>query len=1047
MVGFFGYIWRNSRREQIKLIGVVVLSLPFYYLSLDVPRHIISDALQGQAFVGGRDTARLFHLALNLPESFGGPRILFEGIWLDRQSYLFALSGLFLLLVLISGGFKYVINMRKGALGERLLQRLRLDLFSAILRFRPEMLQRIKPPEAATIIKDEVEPIGGFVGDAFVQPVFLAGQALTALAFILVQNVALGLIAASMILVQGAIIPRLRREQIRLGRQRQIESRAFAGKIGEVVETMAEVTNHGTSAVERSQVAQRLERLFGIRYRLYGRKFAVKTLNNLLAQITPFLFYVIGGYFALAGRLDLGQLIAVIAAYRDLPSPVKELIDWDQQRLDVEAKFQQVVEHFALDGDASVETGAGGGDEAACLSATGQIVARGLSVTNPSGDVVLDRLSLSLPLQRHIALSGGASEGAGVLAQLLGGGLSARDGALSIADMPLSLLSAEARGRAIAYLGPEPLILDGSLRDNILYGLRRVAPDTVNPAGWSIDPGRAGAADEAELELKLIEVLRIVGLADAVFRFGLACKLDRGSGSELVAGISAIRARVRAGLAERGIGAAIEPYDPARYTRNATIGENIVFGVPLDSGLVGASLANHELTRRILTDLGLTETLLGIGRRIAATMLEIFADLPPGHVLFEQYSFIAAEDFQEYGDLLGRVEAGTANEADDTRLIGLALLYVEPRHRLGLLDRAVEARILAVRAAFHERAPADPAHAIAFYDPRGYCAAAPVRDNVLFGAVAQDAVVADEAIRDTLAEFGLDAEIYRRGLEQSAGYAGRLLFPAMKTQIALARCLIKQPELLILNNAFGAFGQNEARQILSRIRAAMAGRTVIVAGRDLASDHGYDLHIAFEGARLAAVQGDVGAAPAEDRAGSGQPGSGAAARVDADEIRVLRSVPIFGDLDTARLKLLAFTGERMVFAGGEVLFRQGDEADAAYVLLSGTAEVMIDAGDGGPARVWSLARNAIVGEMGLVTDHPRSATVVATSDVDALKLRKDVFLALLAEFPNMALSVTRLMVERLRDNVAATGRQGPPGGDQLTVKSSVLSKRASRSDA
>ncbi len=65
---------------------------------------------------------------------------------------------------------------------------------------------------------------------------------------------------------------------------------------------------------------------------------------------------------------------------------------------------------------------------------------------------------------------------------------------------------------------------------------------------------------------------------------------------------------------------------------------------------------------------------------------------------------------------------------------------------------------------------------------------------------------ADELIRETLTELGLDEAVYRLGLEQSVGYAGRLLFPAMKAQIALACCLIKQPQLLILNNAFGAFG-------------------------------------------------------------------------------------------------------------------------------------------------------------------------------------------------------------------------------------------------
>ena len=65
--------------------------------------------------------------------------------------------------------------------------------------------------------------------------------------------------------------------------------------------------------------------------------------------------------------------------------------------------------------------------------------------------------------------------------------------------------------------------------DSVTYGLRRVLADAPGTTGWSVDPGRANAADEAELELKLIEVLRIVGLEDSVFRFGLACKLDSGT--------------------------------------------------------------------------------------------------------------------------------------------------------------------------------------------------------------------------------------------------------------------------------------------------------------------------------------------------------------------------------------------------------------------------------------------------------------------------------------------------------------------------------------
>jgi putative ABC transport system ATP-binding protein len=1005
----FPYIWRNSAAEQIKILIVVVLSFPFYYISLDLPRHIISGAIQGKAFSDEKST--IDFLAFNTDISFPifGNLLSFEGFKLDRLSYLFALAGLFLLLILVNGYFKYIINMRKGALGERLLQRLRFDLFSALLSSGPEQRQRLKPSEAASIIKDEVEPIGGFVGDAFIQPVFLGGQAMTALVFIVIQNSLLGVIAALMVLIQAVIVPRLRREQIRLGKQRQIESRSLAGKIGEVVETLSEVSNHGTAAVEQGLVARRLEALFGIRYRLYGRKFAVKALNNLLAQLTPFMFYTIGGYAALTGQLGIGQLVAVIGAYRDLPPPVKELIDWDQQRLDVETKFAQVTEQFALVGPlATADVAASGGME---FRAGGAITAQGLSLVSPTGDRMLDRVSLTLPLCRHIAVSG-AGEGASSFAQLLGGWLAPSDGTLNLGGMPISAMSDDMRGRNLAYVGPEPAIFDGTLRDNILYGLRRPAADAQNPSGWTIDHMAAGAADPAMLDVRLIEVLRTVGLADRVFNYGLASKLGGGQSATLVNHIDALRRKVWAILAERGAEDVVEPYDPHTYARNATIGENVLFGVPNDAEIAGARLASQAFTRSILDELALTEDLSRMGQRIAATMLEIFRDMTPDHVLFEQFSFIGADEFLEYRERLARIDAGLGEHDDEVRFIGLAFLYSEPRHRLGLLDEAVQGRILLARHAFRARATPEMMRVIDFYDPYEYCAAAPLRENLLFGFVAHGAAGAgaraDEAIHDALLAFGLEGEVFRLGLEQPAGYAGRLLFPVVKAQVALARCLIKQPAMLILNNALGSFSQTEAQAILERIRLAMKGRSLIVAGRGADAAGPMDIAVTFDGARLVSLPGQVVPAPAglDEEADA----------TDNAEVRALAAVPIFANLDIARIKLLAFTSERTVFAAGDVLFEQGDESDAAYVIVSGSANVLI-----GPEKqrvlVSQVHHHVIIGEMGIVTGDVRSATILATTELITLKLRKEVFLALMVEFPEMTFSVTRLMVKRLQDNV------------------------------
>ncbi len=1034
MSRLFSYIWSNSRAEQVRILAIVIASLPFYYLSLELPKYIVTDAIQGRAFQDGQSNVQLLGLDLHLPAWLGGARLALDGITLDRLGYLFALSGLFLLLVLVNGGFKYVVNMRKGALGERLLQRLRFDLFSSLLRLSPEAARHIKPSEAATIIKDEVEPIGGFVGDAFVQPVFCGGQALTALAFILIQSPPLGLIAAATVLTQAVIIPRLRREQLRLAKQRQLASRALAGKIGEVVESLGEVANHGTQALERDQIAGRLEALFNIRYRLYGRKFVVKLLNNLIAQAAPFLFYSIGGYYALTGRLDIGQLVAVIAAYRDLPPPIKDLIDWDQQRLDAEAKFQQVTEQFDV-GDLGTNDASSQArpSHAVVLDPDGVIQITGLSVNGSAGDRLLDRVSLTLPLGQSILLSDRTGESAATLAQVLGGRISGYAGVVTLPGRDWTRPDAPAGRRSIAYIGPEPMILDRSLRENIVYGLRRVAGSgdrgdgparETDPGIETLDLSLAGCEDAAGLTHRLIATLRTAGLDDLVFRFGLARRLSPEMAGPIARDISAIRARIRHRLDVLGAADAIEPYDPHRYIGNGSVAENVLFGWPTDPTLTVDRLAEHAFVSDVIERTGLATPLIELGRRIAATMLEIFEGLPPDHMLFEQFAFFPADAFPAYREILARLAGGRPTATDLAQLTGLAMRYCEPRHRLGFLDAALERQIVEVRGAIDREATPDVRKSIAFFNSLQYCDAAPLQDNLLFGAIVPEASFAQErilvAIREALTDLGLVDQVFELGLEHQVGYGGRFLFPAARSAVALARSLIRQPQVLVLNDALGALGQVEAAETLARIQGEMAGRTLIVTGRNLGPVAGIDLQVDFVDARVAAVTKTVSG---EALAVQPTPPAAVLDLRESEDLRALRAVELFAGIDTPRLRLLAFTSTRVTFKAGEKLCRQGDGSDAAYIILSGTADVLIATADGATI-VSIIGQNAIFGEMGIVTGEPRSATIVARSDMTTLRLRKEVFLALLLEFPQIALSITRLMVRRLQDNIAAASGAG-----------------------
>jgi CRP/FNR family cyclic AMP-dependent transcriptional regulator len=133
-----------------------------------------------------------------------------------------------------------------------------------------------------------------------------------------------------------------------------------------------------------------------------------------------------------------------------------------------------------------------------------------------------------------------------------------------------------------------------------------------------------------------------------------------------------------------------------------------------------------------------------------------------------------------------------------------------------------------------------------------------------------------------------------------------------------------------------------------------------------------------------------------------------------EEVEILKGVPIFAKMEPAKLKLLAFTGERMTFAEGQELFHQGDPGDAMYVILSGMADVLIDS-PAGPITVAQLKKNNFVGDMAILGDVPRTATIKAREPLTTLKISKDMFYRLVTEFPQMAIEMMRELAHRLED--------------------------------
>jgi len=217
-------------------------------------------------------------------------------------------------------------------------------------------------------------------------------------------------------------------------------------------------------------------------------------------------------------------------------------------------------------------------------------------------------------------------------------------------------------------------------------------------------------------------------------------------------------------------------------------------------------------------------------------MIELFADLPPDHEIFEQYSFIGAGDLSEFQAILGRAgKAGTLalRPEDRTKLLSLPFKLIAARHRLDILNEALQAKIVEARKVFAADLPAAMRPEIEFFDAARYNAAATVQDNVLFGKIAYGEAAAPTrvpaAITAVLDGLGLRDAIVTIGLDYSCGSGGSRLSLAQRQKAAVARALVKRPDLLILDEATTALDGPTKAKVMEGVREECDGRSLVWA--------------------------------------------------------------------------------------------------------------------------------------------------------------------------------------------------------------------------
>lgn len=1035
--GLFAYILKYSKRQQVVLTILTILSFPFYYLSLDLPKTIINDAISGTKF------------PVDASFEIGGFAI---GLgFLSQVHYLILLCSLFLVLVLINGGFKLFINIYRGVLGERMLRRLRFQLIERIMKFPLARFRNTSQGELVSMVNQETEPLGGFIGAAFSLPLYQGGMLITILVFMFVQDWKLGLASIALYPLQAWLIPKLQMQVNLLNRQRTIRMRKIAENLGEVVAGINEIHINDNTNFFKDHFSKLLGGVFNIRVQIYKKKFFIKFLNNSIAQLTPFLFFLIGGLLVIRGELSIGALVAALAAYKDLSPPWKELLGWYQSQADSRLKFQILTEQFSIhevESERRESLNTQWLDEVTDLP----VVANNISLKRHDGVRELSNVSLTVNRGDWLSIVGTGTSGKNGLAQIFARLISPTSGRILIAEEDASVIPRMTTGRAVSYVGHDSYLFAASIMDNLLLSIKYKPQETmlVDPrqddvihfknwqeearlsgnsevhlnADW-VDHTSAGVAAADQLTERLGDVLRTVDVEDDLVRYALARTINPSQNPELASGILQARELFKERIISQGLESLVEFLDPEKYNDNASLAENILFGASNHEMFSANGLAEHPLLRSLLREHDLAKILDTAAVETATTMVELFSGLPAGHEFFERYSFVEADDLPQLKRILGLLEKNENIDALDTsdrKLIrSLPFGLIRGRHRLGILQPADKVNVLRLRKSFASKLDSESSQQIDFFAPESYSALTPIAENIIFGRVAFGRLGAEDKVYqlllDVLRSLDLMSPILEIGLAAPAGLGGSLLPVSQRQKLVLARGLIKQPKVLVINEGLSALDGEETLKILTSLKQRYPQMSVFWVDNQPRFPELFDRIAHLQAGKITKIEET--SSLLEDDIKRDSPGTRSTVRsaysIEEDEkLSLLNSIPLFRFMDDPHLVLLARNCDALNVSMGERLFNQGDPGDALYIIVDGTARIIMTDGES-EQQVGESGVNDVIGELALLSNEPRAASVEAATDLAVLRLKRDVFTTMLQSNAEISYQILQVVVSRFAD--------------------------------
>ena len=999
----FKFIWKYSKRDQIILLVFTLLTFPVLYVSLELPKRIINDAIDSDS-----ETVELL------------------GVTLSQIHFLWILCAAFLLVVIITGVMKMRLNTMKGVLSERLLRRFRFQMLTRIHRFPRPYFRKTSQGELVSMVTSEAEPMGGLMGEMLSQPVLLTGQMFTILVFLFAQSFWFGLASIAVIPLQAWIIPKLQHKINLLNKKRTFEIRKLAGDIGETAAGVSDIRINGGLRYRLALLSSRLGSLYDIRFEIFQKKFFMKFLNNFLNQLTPLFFYSVGGYLVIKGQITVGALVAALAANKDLSNPWKELLAYYNTTQDMSLRWEVVTERFEPKTLVEDRLFEGSPDEDIRLQ--GDIEISNVTVRDELGQIVLEDISLSIPQGARVAVETKTEAAALAFADLLTREVIPQYGSVKIAGHNINTLHQETLANCIGYAHSDPNILSGTMGENLLLPFKHkpILSDELPPhiksyrkkaeqsgnstdpfdVEW-MDPGVAGLKSAEEVQEWWFQLVEAMGIDNFMVRRALRSTHESSALPELAKAIVELRPEVAKRLEAAGLTDVIEGFHPDKFNAVSLLASNLLYALPTRV-LSQQALSQEENFVPMLRNEGIAEELAELSSSLIEGLNATFGDDGTDHPLFRRLNM----EEELYKRLSAIVVMRRAVSDDELPPEDYALLLTVPfafsAEQIGpAFSDNFKERVLHIRKKNASHMVESLDGLFEPIDPKSYYSVMTLLGNAIFGRISNMAGARRKKIEDVVVEvlrehglWSLAAQsIY--DLETTPG--GANLPAVFRERLAFSRAGIKKPDILILSNVLASHDGATRDLTRERVSKLLPDTTKIFIEKEFTNSDSYDVLVEIIDGR---IDGGVRQTDPKDIDVS----------QDLNRKRaVIAKTDLFAELDLKQQRLLAFSAQWYEAKAGKVIFAMEQEADAAYLCVEGHANLSWRTEHGEDRLITEITAGRLIGDLAVIENQPRRHDLTATQDSLFLRIGATELLSIIENDAKVAASLLRSVAGHLNN--------------------------------